>query len=1374
MTNKAFTRNGLAALGPGGLVQLLPDPDAPNGVDLNETVSCPGEVGARQVTVTLPAAEYSGYSLLTFVWRAIAPDGTDTAATWTMEPVAGDTVLGPADNGEAVFGACAGLEPRYEMFITDTSGRMGYSRGLQSVAYDEVAFTVNANPIITGTPTEGDPVTFTPLDYVGEEDVTISYVYQLTEDTSDTNPGTEFAANGLVPNISGARDCFRIGAYANGTGTSNPSGPYWSASVEITPAAVSVPVSQTRATIVASNRIALDARTGALPVAGGTLTSGTASATIVAYVADTATTGTLYTGPIANSTIADNAPLSWAGGGALANGAAAAWQITGGESFYILPGTYTGDVTAIVVRQEIADDSSGTNATLLDLSGSMPPHFGTKFYRYTQRVSGYGIATYTDFTTGWLQIGIPTLSALVASDWFVETALDGLSTRVTAVWVRDNLNPSIVRWTTATQASIDANPYPTGHELCTLTATTQTVNSILYRKWTTADAIFSGKNYTLFIAPDDDARRTRFGVVAEIGGARTPLGDRKTIDYLGTSVGTSDTARLIDRSHNQAVRGEPGGAGMQFPRGYAVDGDYVFTSYDVTFPSESLNFGGDWYGDDALGLFAGQSTEGGVAFGGKYVVFMMSNLFMRNLDTGTSGNFGSKEGIYRKNRETNTWTHVQPLTTVYGSNDGGMRYQMRRVAVVPGSGAEGRTLFALYAPGNSPTTFQIYKSTDSGATWAADGGTVSVATHGNPLWLEADSTALYIATKTGVSRRPFSNTTWTRATGIPSSNTTKIQKVGSKVYASSRSNGLYVANDAATLVFSRIRAQGVNDFSVCPTNPNRIIITGSSGDRGVYTSNAGTDWFPCPSQPYDGQPNNFAHNLNGPPAWVQFHDTDPNRAIAMRNQHKGRSLQWPPVFEWASNNEDYSELRTIAFHRTDYRTFFLGMTDRLGCFTSHGALFVMDDAITDANKDTLHSLTGNTGALSVRGAILFDRGTRIGIMGQIGGNISQKVPVFFSRSVTTSRTSTSETGNGAISVTASTDLPAGPYVLTCTTAGGTGVGKFTGVAPFQESMGQWTVGTPKTFTHSRGGTLAVTISDGAVDFTAGANPAVFTITVNPIGGPITILDTTVKSAAWYGGVNPALGYRGISGRHIFEMATDGTITRIGGISQEFAGFMGTTGNVIVCSSGNNTLYRGVSSDSGQSYTLTQWATNLGNFIPRAQPLVIGSSHNDQRAYVGLADGTVKKIQNGVATTVFNFNTWRTANGIAHDGWPGLVRNGFPTPGVCGVSESFQDPNILYATVYLIGGHYLFFKTENGLDASPTWVDITRDEAGRGLLTPTQVMEIHPLTGEVFLLSSHGSVMRRPPLAHRTLYSLPSLVSDLQAAPGGDYHITSKI
>lgn len=236
MAQNIMRRNDMAVPGVGGILRLTSDPSAPNAVNLNETVS----LSDGAVSVTLPVADYSGYSLLTFVWRAIDGSGNEVADTWTMVPVSGTTVLGQAEgpNGEnpPVFGATAGLSPSYEMCITDTSGRMGYSRGVQAISSNPVALVVTTNPTLD-TPTEGEPLAGNGPVFTGEPNVTWSWVYQMAEDGSGTN-AVDVAGVGMAPEIDPPRNYLRRGALFTGSGTAGLEGPYWSEWEQIQPASV--------------------------------------------------------------------------------------------------------------------------------------------------------------------------------------------------------------------------------------------------------------------------------------------------------------------------------------------------------------------------------------------------------------------------------------------------------------------------------------------------------------------------------------------------------------------------------------------------------------------------------------------------------------------------------------------------------------------------------------------------------------------------------------------------------------------------------------------------------------------------------------------------------------------------------------------------------------------------------------------------------------------------------------------------------------------------------------------------------------------------------------------------------------------------------
>lgn len=909
--------------------------------------------------------------------------------------------------------------------------------------------------------------------------------------------------------------------------------------------------------------------------------------------------------------------------------------------------------------------------------------------------------------------------------------------------------------------------------------------AVSHQKWK-VNATAGARDFSIFQPTTaDNSRRTLFAITAEIGGAKTPLSSRKTVPY-GAAVSTSDVARYINRSQDQDDDGEPGGCDMQFPRAFDCDGDYAIFSYDVIGPTETSDFGDNWQVEGNKGLWISQTTSG-LCIDGDRVHGLFGAEFMRQIGT----SYKDKEGLYYKSRATGQWKFVKALPNIFGSNTGVMRVNQRYIAMVAGSGSgpSTRTLYAIYAPSTTDsgyTTIQIYRTTDGGDNWDTFGGTLDTDTVGRPVGLWATADALYLNTLTGVWRRPVTaGASWTQATGLPTGSKLWLEKRGSTIYVSVTGVGLYTATDATTLAFTQKKSYNIRMFSVSPVNSDRIVLVPSPNNvTPIGTGDGGATWFNIAQQPYPGQPNDFAHKVYGSPAWVMWHKTDPDVAMVMRFQHPGRFSFPDRTFYWASRNMDYSEIRSIAFHSTDPLRLFMGMTDRCYIASDHGARFVMDDAISDADKATIKSyFTDPPGALTARGVLMLERGSRTGYVGELGLNGQGKVSVAVGRSVTTARTQqtaqngTPGTGDGSVTVVASNDLPCGKYVLTCTAAAANG-GTFTGVGPLGIDLGTWTVGTARTFTHPRGGTLAVTISDGSTDFTAGSSPCVITITVNPIGGARKIVNPTTKDTAYFSQTNPAVSYRGICGRHVYEMDESGDISITATLTQAFVGYWGRSGDIVLCYSNgaNATLWRGTG-ESAAGVTLSSWATNVGNVAIRGtMPALIASSHDDQRAYAGLNNGKLVKVQNGAKTTIFDIDAWWTAQGITGGDWAGsAVVNGRNVPMVSGVAESWFDPNLLYVSMYHFGGDYCLFGTENALDATPIWVNITRDAAGRGLVQPIQNMTIHPLTDEPFLFSAHGTVMVRPKEAHRIAHGITSsLIDHLRAGPGGSYHSTQPI
>lgn len=1365
---KILTINGFRVRGSHGESFFERIAGAPN-LKLGATLSLrmPDEGNQRLGEITLPAALPSDINAAKIVWLGTNGDNQADNFEWHFPPAlieamkaAGGTFV-LAHEADLLGALAAGTVRGCRMVLRNEDG-WGNVRDMSGPTGDGpeiVPFALISPPAIVGDADEGEALAFDDPEFTADPAVDFSIVWGTSAADDDDDPTVVEVIDGICPGIDGGRGYIYVGAAFVGPGA--PAGIVWSAAgVAITPDTVETPVSVTREAIVASNQLALTGITGTPPQPEDTLTAGSATAMVVGY-AD----GTVYLGEIESGPIAGSASCTWPGGSGTAASASAAWAYKAGEAFYILPPRWVGDGTPSVEHtQAYAQDSTAPDQEI-ELAGTFPAWLGTRYYYEYWDWTAPGVEGVQRTATPKLPIGIPTLAEIPVEDWRpVVEAEPGGGSRLVATLIHESYVEDGLHWTRSSNARLESVQWPTDCEPTIATEVTAVVDGRTFHRRTCGTAVSGGRDWAVFKEGDS----LNLGIIATIGGARTPIGVRRTVPLVDTppvTDGASDFSRFINRSQEQERLGEPGGDGMQYSRAWDAEGDYVIKSYDVTYPTESENFGDDWFSEGHDGLYISQTVTG-LLVDGDYVHGQFGALFMQQIHS----SYLAAEGMYRKLRSTGKWTRTKALPNVYGSNAGGMRFNMRYIAKVAGSGSgpATRTLFAIYAPrsqSGSFSTIQIIKSTNGGTSWADDGATLSIATHGEPLEIWADSTALYLNTKTRVLRRPIGGGSWTVATGLPSGVCGHLEKHGTKVYALVRDKGLYVANDAATLAFTAVKTGKYQWFSISPADTNRIVLLGPNP---VGTHNNGSTWFDITSTPYPGQKDSFKSSLGGSPVWCQFHDTDPNLLVAMRFQHAGKSADGGKTFFYASRNEDYSEIRSIAFHRTDYRRVLLGMTDRLMTVSDHGANFVMDDAISDADKETIRGIVGDT-ALTARGCLILDRGTRTGYVCQIGGHIQNKVPVISSRGVTTTRTDQANTGNGAISVTASPDLPCGKYTLTCTAAAANG-GTFTGVGPLGIALGTWTVGTARTFTHPRGGTLAVTISDGSVDFKAGANPCVITITVNPLGGARTILNPATKNQSVFGGVNPALGYRGFSGSHVFEMATDGSISLIRTLAYPGAGYMGPSGNVLLGYSGNSTLMR--STNEGVSWAT--FASSLGNFAGRGSPIIAASSHNDQRAYVGCADGKVKRIQGGTVTTIFDFDAWCGANGIT-GGWPGLAGTNVGRPPVSGVVESHYDPNLVYCSLYLFGGPYQLFRTRTALATTPVWENITKEPGGRGIFHPIQSLVIHPLTDEIIATSSHGNVMHRPEAGHRTAYNITvSMIADLRAGPGGDYHITSKI
>ena len=757
-------------------------------------------------------------------------------------------------------------------------------------------------------------------------------------------------------------------------------------------------------------------------------------------------------------------------------------------------------------------------------------------------------------------------------------------------------------------------------------------------------------------------------------------------------------------------------------------------------------------------------TVSGLVIDGKYVHAMFGSLFTQAL-----GNFDTKAGLHRMDRTTGKWTFRKALPKVYGSNDGAFRRNLRYVAVVAGSGSgpETRTIFALHAPATvwtgagGLTTFQFYKSTNGGDTYAADGNTLDVATFGTPFEIWADATALYINTSKGVWRRPISGTAWKKATGLPSGACYHLEKHGSTVFVSVAGQGFYKAADAETLAFSLVKAGDVVYFAICPTNTNKRILI-LSGSAHLYTAGGDTGWTQGASTQYAGQFNDFSHRMWGNSSiWVKWHTTNENIVYAMRFSHPGKSENAGETFRWASKNNDYSEVRDIAVSPSQPGIMALGATDRLMIYCA-APYYTMD--ILQAKKDTLKAATEvalgqDLSAQSCSGVLILERGNYRRFMGQVGEHTKPKVLVRFEKTTATSRTDAGTTGNGAVTLSSSHNCPGGIYTFTCTAAAANG-GTFKGRGPMGLDMGTWSVGTERTFNHPMGGTVTAKFDDGSVDWKVGATVQ---YTVNPIGD-WSLMDFDAKTSAQVGQTNPAVPYRGCTGRYCIEMDTSGVVTKLRTLAYTFQGYMGTSGNVILASDGDTTLRR--SDDEG--VTWTTFASGLGSFNALGAPVVAASPSNDQRGYAGQINGKVIRIQNGVKATIFDFDAWCTERNISTS-CPGTAAvNGRWCPPIMGIVESPKDPNLVHIALYTFGEPYALFRSKNAQAAAADveWENITFDANGDGIGGPIQRMRQHKDTNEPILCSIVGTGIVDLPDGFRTANAITrSLLADLHTMPG---------
>ncbi len=1052
--------------------------------------------------------------------------------------------------------------------------------------------------------------------------------------------------------------------------------------------------------------------------------------------------------------------------------------LVAGQTIAITAGTYTGTPTSTTLINILADDASGTNPVEFTLVAStLPTTAGGKYFRRTERVTGFGIATYLDTSTAWTAVNTAVLAAVAPAEWSISLVTPvGATDRLDTIDIDSDLAATAAYWTTSTAEQLDATAFPAGWEAMTLSST-----SGGYQHWAVADANHGTpvKNYRIFEdTPADNLRRTRVRVLVTIGGVNTPRSAEKTLPNPPNGA-TRTWIRQVMRKEGQFNAGEIAGSGYQFPRSYSTsanDPNFVFCGVDISMPFMTRSFGDFWETPDFVGLRAGESTAGTIVDSGdaNRVLVMYSACSLN-----AYGTFGAAAGIYRSLDKGATFTQVQALADVYGTNNSPLRCLVHYMCEAPGGTPDTRTYYAIHAPAafNSGTAgfgaLQLYKANaNGGSSWATDGGTLAIGTYGVPFGLQCKATgtnagALYLHTQNGVWRRPAGSSTWTAATGLPSGDKRHLEVVGNTVYVAVKgaSGGLYSAPDATTLAFTRLSGLGaynIVSFSVSKANTSRILVCGAAGVLPKWSWDGGATWGNISSHLYDGQTNDFDHKIHNEQSFFMWHETDPDLVLAMRFHHLGKSVDGGKNFFWSSRGYDYSVCRGIGFHPTDYTIMALPMTDRLLTYTDTGGDWVNDDSIGTTEKTAIEVAVNGGAAMSSysgSGGIVLTRNSHIGVVAGCGDN-GMRTPIIHSMTVTQPANSATGTGNGTLTgLSAAAGQPSGTYKLSCTTAATNG-GTFTLTSPTGTTLGTTAMGA---FTI---GGISGTLADGSTDFSAlPASRKVFSIYVNPIGA-CSVLNPAQKGTSFFGQVSPSVTYRGCVGCQRWIMSTGGVITQDATWAYEFVGYGGTGGAVIfgvVVNDGSadaGKVYRSTSEGGAWSVWYTPASTgNDHSFRGRGNPAIAVSTHNAERVYIGTKTGRVRLLQGSggspTATVIFDFKTVMASLYPSVSGWAGYPHpSGGVAPPIMSITESAYDPNLLYCSVLHYGGA-AFFRTTNALGATPVWEDITAD----GMHFGGYQIYRHPLTDEIIATGTHGTTVYKPPAAHRTAYSITTSVFD---------------
>jgi hypothetical protein len=458
---------------------------------------------------------------------------------------------------------------------------------------------------------------------------------------------------------------------------------------------------------------------------------------------------------------------------------------------------------------------------------------------------------------------------------------------------------------------------------------------------------------------------------------------------------------LIARTKEQFDLHIRGGSGMQFFRSWATSPaqpDRVIGTQDIGLPMMTDDFGEWWDTPGVVGLKVGISGQGAwIDPDDADRIIVVYSASSRRV----FASWRDQAGIYLSTDGAQSFKLVQPLINISGSSESGSRYMQHPIAAAPGGTAKTRELYCFYSPkpkGGDRQDGALYRSGDGGATWSVFGEKLTVAKFGDTLTTLrcAPNGDLYLTSDKGVFRSTNGGTSWTRSTSLPAGQVRELDARGGngEVWTCVDGKGLFKSTNhgASWTQNAALGTYDIRTFAISPVNRQRICVAGMDvAPR--YSHDGGGSWSNIDTKTFPGQSDGFAHKIQNTHAYFVWHEKDAQLVLAQRNQHMGKSHDGGKTFVWASNNFDYSQTHSYAFHPTDWTMTLIAMQDRMALFTDTAFDWVYGSGIDATTKAAVAAQTGISGYIgSGSGALILVNGAQIGLVTGLGNGFT-RVPV---------------------------------------------------------------------------------------------------------------------------------------------------------------------------------------------------------------------------------------------------------------------------------------------------------------------------------------------------------------------------------------------